>query len=442
MDGKTDAEKLEKLKAKYNQLKEANAVLKKGLLESKEDCNRLEQQLKEKETTVRQQLEEIDKLQFQNGRISKQIGTLTAQVEELTKQKQQSGWSMGLISGKQQQNEAISKAEDEIRVLRDELMMKIQENEELHMQLFENQRQNDEEAQRLRDQTASASRDMEKAVTDLEAEKGQRSQLQGELEQRTQKIKELSAESRKTNALVATLESNIEQERQEAKRCVREMQSELARWVPFDDGQHVPWKLCNFDTRHGKSTHFRRCEVHRLKEGVAEVCKQAANTLRAWAKAFGSTGEVESETVLQTRKKMSKLLGSLSTSLEEAFQNDIHTLIEPGQRSVEWERQFHQKARTFIKGHRKWIVYQSLLLLAESSRAPPGRPSQELTLAHDFVDSLWSLHRCVRALLVNLRLLTCRSALTTKSASSTHFSLSRAALRRVAELVVPQQVNN
>ncbi|CAE7257143.1 PPP1R21, partial [Symbiodinium sp. CCMP2456] len=74
-----DDERLLKLKEKYNQLKQANGVLKKGLLDKQEECARLEQQLKERDSTIREQLEEIDHLQFQNGRMSKQLGTLTAQ---------------------------------------------------------------------------------------------------------------------------------------------------------------------------------------------------------------------------------------------------------------------------------------------------------------------------------------------------------------------------
>eukprot|EP00971_Amphidinium_carterae_P208407 4134955-Amphidinium_carterae.1 len=52
---------------KYTQAKQANVVLKKGLLEKQEEFNNLEKQLKEQESALRAQLEEIDHLQFQNG---------------------------------------------------------------------------------------------------------------------------------------------------------------------------------------------------------------------------------------------------------------------------------------------------------------------------------------------------------------------------------------
>lgn len=59
-----EAERVQKLKEKYNQLKQANATLKKGFLDKQEECTRLEELLKEKESTIRQQLEEIDRLQW------------------------------------------------------------------------------------------------------------------------------------------------------------------------------------------------------------------------------------------------------------------------------------------------------------------------------------------------------------------------------------------
>eukprot|EP00913_Durusdinium_trenchii_P018935 g17793.t1 len=103
-------------------------------------------------------------------RMTKQLGTLTAQVEEQRKSHTQSTWSMGgLISGKQQ--EAIQKAENDLAVLRDELMMKIQENEdsELHMRVFEAQKQHNEEAERLRDTEASRGRDLERYAAQLKS---------------------------------------------------------------------------------------------------------------------------------------------------------------------------------------------------------------------------------------------------------------------------------
>eukprot|EP00443_Scrippsiella_acuminata_P114571 CAMPEP_0115725930 /NCGR_PEP_ID=MMETSP0272-20121206/81567_1 /TAXON_ID=71861 /ORGANISM="Scrippsiella trochoidea, Strain CCMP3099" /LENGTH=225 /DNA_ID=CAMNT_0003169239 /DNA_START=19 /DNA_END=693 /DNA_ORIENTATION=- len=221
----TDMEQLAKLREKYNQLKQANKVLKEGLLEKQEGCSRLEQQLKEKDGTIRQQLEEIDHLQFQNVRASKQLGTVTAQLEETKQrqQQQQSGWSVGgLISGKQQQ-EAVQKAGEEIRVLKDELMMKIQENEDLHMQIFETKRQWEEE-----------------------------SRLKSQVEEMERSIAQLEDEAAAAQALTDSLRSTLESERAQAGERIKSLEAELARWVPFDEARFDTWNTWDLSSRRGR----------------------------------------------------------------------------------------------------------------------------------------------------------------------------------------------
>eukprot|EP00747_Dinoflagellata_sp_TGD_P010635 gnl/TRDRNA2_/TRDRNA2_120008_c0_seq1.p1 gnl/TRDRNA2_/TRDRNA2_120008_c0~~gnl/TRDRNA2_/TRDRNA2_120008_c0_seq1.p1 ORF type:complete len:641 (+),score=131.79 gnl/TRDRNA2_/TRDRNA2_120008_c0_seq1:106-1923(+) len=93
------------------------------------------------------------------------------------------------------------------------------------------------------------------------------------------------------------------------------------------------------------------------------------------------------------------------------------------------EKRMREGAQQFLKGHRKWVIYQSLLLLVDSNSSDYNRRSeQEAAQAQSFVDCLWRLHRCVRALFSRLRLLACSPALATRGGSAAHFALARDAL--------------
>merc|ERR1719410_2720522 len=86
-----------------------------------------------------------------------------------------------LMSGRQQQ-EAQQKAEAELAMLQDHMMMKIQENEELHSQLFEAQNAHEEEAKRLRDGHFAATQELDKKSAELEAQVQQNKRLRTEIQ--------------------------------------------------------------------------------------------------------------------------------------------------------------------------------------------------------------------------------------------------------------------
>eukprot|EP00931_Biecheleriopsis_adriatica_P036509 TRINITY_DN21025_c0_g1_i2.p1 TRINITY_DN21025_c0_g1~~TRINITY_DN21025_c0_g1_i2.p1 ORF type:complete len:891 (-),score=247.66 TRINITY_DN21025_c0_g1_i2:8-2680(-) len=429
-----EAERMQKLKEKYNTLKQNNAVLKKGLLDKQEECTRLEQQLKEKETTLRQQMEEIDHLQFQNGRMSKQLGTLTAQVEEQQKQKQQSSWSVGGLIGGKQQQEAIQKAENELTLLRDELMMKIQENEDLHMRVFEGQKQHEEEAERLRDTEASRGRDLERSVAELGNTRREVEKLSGENHDMVQRISTLENQLSASAQLSASLRSQLDTERYEANKTVQALRSKLTRWVPFDDSQYEIWSDHSLSSRHGRLT-LRRAEVlNQMQSAVQEACHQNAGALQVWPAALGAGGgDEESAGRLRIRTKMAEAAQKLGELVAEVAPNlasmfGAAGLAFPGpQREI-----FRRKCSELLSSHRRWVLYQSFLLLHEWQSAFAGRSAQEEALAQSFVDCLWRLHRCVRRLFARLRICLFLPALHTRSSSTAHFALAREALVRKA----------
>lgn len=428
----TDAEKLMQLKEKYNQLKQNNKILKEGLLEKQESCGRLEQQVKDKDATLRQQLEEIDHLQYQSSRTAKQLSTVTQQLEEQRqRQTTQSGWSVGgLISGKQQQ-EAVQKAEEEIRVLQSELMMKIQENEELHMQLFEARKQHDDEAHKLREAGSRAETGLATMSEELNAERQRSSRLFQESEGQGVEIQRLSDELVATSALADSLRCTLEVERSEARNREAALLAEIRRWAHFDDGRHSAWTALSSSSQQGRLLHRRLESSQHLQSTLVDVCGQSSKVLQSWAKTFGGGGDGESGARLRMRNKLSSSAEALAKLVDELLPGlligavDFVNFVPP----KSWIGNFSAGARNFMRVHRKWVIHQSLILLHDSN-GTAVRPAQEDALAHRFADWLWRLHRCLRALLSRLRLLSVVQAMTTSSSSATHFEVASNALRR------------
>mmetsp|Transcript_21379 Transcript_21379/g.38818 ORF Transcript_21379/g.38818 Transcript_21379/m.38818 type:complete len:394 (-) Transcript_21379:8-1189(-) len=387
----TEAERYEKLKEKYNQFKQANAVLRQGLLEKQADCGRLETALKEKEAANRQQLEEIDTLQFQNGRMSKQLGTLNAQVEDLQKQRPApNGLSVqNFFSGKQQQ-EDMKKAEGEIRVLRDELVMKIQENEDLHMQMYEYKRAHEEEAQKLRESSSDAGRELEQKLAELESERSKVGRLSAEVQDMTQRISSLNEQLSTSTSLVSSTRETLEEVKRESTDLINDLQAQLSRWVPFDEAQYVPWKHWNCNSQHGREAYWRGEALKQFQSSACETCGQASSVFEAWAKTFSSGSDSEPANRLRVRAKMSDMAERLATIMSETLPSVISN-FGPSQLRPELllERQFKQSVRTLLNTQRKWVVYQSLLLLHDPAGAMSTRSAQEEAQAHSFVDCLW-----------------------------------------------------
>lgn len=105
--------------------------------------------------------------------------------------------------------------------------------------------------------------------------------------------------------------------------------------------------------------------------------------------------------------------------------DDFLMLVPP----ESWIGNFSAGALNFMRVHRKWVIHQSLILLC-GSNGTIVRPAQEDALAHRFADWLWRLHRCLRALISRLRLLSVVQAMTSSSSSATHFEVASNALRR------------
>lgn len=422
-----DAEKYEKLKEKYNQVRRDCGTLKKGLVDKQEEFAALEQQLKDKDGTLKQQLEEIDHLSFQLGRSQKQVQTLTQQVHELQSKKQEGGWSMGLMSGKQQQ-ELLQNAQNQQKILQEELMMKIQENEDLHIQMFDVKQKYEDTDLKMKEMQTSATSDLQSVNADLERERQKNINISQEMQEMIKKLDTTEEQCAKTNALAASLRSSLEEERRCAQQQISHMKKQILRWMPFDEAQYEPWNTWNCDSRCGKEVQRQSDSLQQLSGGVVETCHRSADAFRVWAKVFCGGTDEDSATRLRVRMKMSdvveKLAGLMSQSVPE-----IVCALSPGQLppSSSWDKQFKEGMRLFLVTHRKWVMYQSLLLLNDST-ARGSRSTQEESQAQSFVECLWRLQRCQQKLSSRLKTFLCCAVLNTSSTSTSHFRTARTAL--------------
>eukprot|EP00002_Diphylleia_rotans_P030100 TRINITY_DN6168_c0_g1_i6.p1 TRINITY_DN6168_c0_g1~~TRINITY_DN6168_c0_g1_i6.p1 ORF type:complete len:713 (+),score=135.87 TRINITY_DN6168_c0_g1_i6:52-2190(+) len=153
----------DKLLEECKKLKAQNSVLKKAFLQEQQKTGSLEgvyrdkeSELKEKDTRLRACLEENDILTFNNKRLTKRVEQMVTEIEELKQRRPDaSNYMAGNITGWiWKGNQGPSKAEQDLEVLRDELAVKIQENETIHIQMFEMKKESDQVISSLEEQVS------------------------------------------------------------------------------------------------------------------------------------------------------------------------------------------------------------------------------------------------------------------------------------------------
>ncbi|CBZ55601.1 putative Trichohyalin [Neospora caninum Liverpool] len=171
-----DLDMVEKLKQKYIKCKQQNDRLKEVLLQMQQhgeqkassehqeqlatlqrQVEQLQQQLKVRDMEQRQHLEELDALQYTNRKQQQQLQQLQQATASASGGLAGAGggtkWGIALLAGASTGNAAREESErrltEELQVLRDELEHKIRENEQLHVQQFEEKQRQQVQQERL-----------------------------------------------------------------------------------------------------------------------------------------------------------------------------------------------------------------------------------------------------------------------------------------------------
>ena len=140
-DSNEIALKYQRLAQEYAKLKAQNQVLKKAVLDAKDDTAKLEINLQEKEQVIRRSQQEIDSSNFRSQQMVKRIELLQAELEQKDKR--------GKVAVDKNHSNVSS-------VLDEDLRQKINENELLHKQVHEYDTEKRQMEQRFNDELSAA----------------------------------------------------------------------------------------------------------------------------------------------------------------------------------------------------------------------------------------------------------------------------------------------
>jgi len=195
-------------------LKAQNTLLKKAVKQEKARSTDLETQNRYYEQELRRNAEDHDMLTFNNDRLTKRVDVLVAQLEEATKSPAGGGGWFGWGAAAAPD----PSLEKEMSVLREDLDLKIEENERLHIEMFELRKQADED---MAEVTARAVASAEL----LREREGDVARLQVELQELREAQK---AEITRLSGLLGESKEEARLRRRAIKKCLGGKDAEIA----------------------------------------------------------------------------------------------------------------------------------------------------------------------------------------------------------------------
>eukprot|EP00736_Rhodelphis_marinus_P014137 Rmarinus@m.617 len=245
-------EQLQRILYEYSRMKQQVSSLKKSF-DKKETEDRTA--LRQKDVQLRQALEKIDSLEFNNQRLSKRVDQLKDELEKARKTE----WKIPtfLPSTRSDQRE-LRKAHD---VLQEELEAKIAENERIHMSFFELKMEATEMAALLEKKEETITL-LEDRIKQTEATKTSLNDILQKTQQTLQAREESSRD--RTHRLT------------EALRTARYM---IKRKVPFDDTRYDRFNVLNLDTE--ADCGWKRRAHANVLSGLDEILEDVAAAMNA-----------------------------------------------------------------------------------------------------------------------------------------------------------------
>eukprot|EP00921_Rhytidocystis_pertsovi_P015977 GHVQ01025251.1.p1 GENE.GHVQ01025251.1~~GHVQ01025251.1.p1 ORF type:complete len:1272 (+),score=213.52 GHVQ01025251.1:623-4438(+) len=269
------ADRFEKLRSKYRTLKEQNSVLKEALKSKQAEALAACEATTEQKAREERLVEELSAVQQQHDLICKQAAQLNAQLEDMRTQKTGGGsWggALALLGGASK--EAVEKMQEELKVLRDELEMKIRENEELHMTNFVVKQDNEVEAARvLAEESASQQRiqNLECAVKEHQVVA---EATTCELQSQTKLKARAERKHKDIEIQMHSLAQGYEAEERLYADRVRRLQSK----VLFDDHRIELWDSYNLTS--GGTCQLRFQQLRLSRDVGNSVCAYLANYMK------------------------------------------------------------------------------------------------------------------------------------------------------------------
>lgn len=197
------------------------------------------------ESRLRTVSEESDSLTFNNARLTKRVEVLQQALEE---EKSKSASSSGGWFGSGAKAE-LAKVQAEMAILREELDIKIRENEALHMRIFETGQETGTIKEDLQERIAKLKSENKSTSDRLEelthTHSTTVSKLAGENQTLQQRSEELSDTLLRTKSLMQQREHTMTQVQQELTSQLQTVSGVLTAKLPFNDTQHESFNRLN-----------------------------------------------------------------------------------------------------------------------------------------------------------------------------------------------------
>eukprot|EP01016_Furgasonia_blochmanni_P049473 TRINITY_DN7517_c0_g1_i3.p1 TRINITY_DN7517_c0_g1~~TRINITY_DN7517_c0_g1_i3.p1 ORF type:complete len:874 (+),score=277.10 TRINITY_DN7517_c0_g1_i3:1785-4406(+) len=264
-DAEKDKEKLP-LDLQIQTLTRNNGILKKAYMEEKKNLQEMKKKneelfakVQEMEVLLMKKTEENDSLQLSVSKQSKRIESMMEQMNEVkansTKKK---SFLNNLWSGKSK--ETAEKMMNDLKIIQDELQTKIEENEYLHMQMFDLKSEHKhtmEELETKIQKYLQLSETQEKLISELKVkEKG----LCDRLEDVETKKRDLELELDQQISELQELTRNYNTFREESRHTIGNLENYIVKRIPFDDTKNVANNVVNAK-RYTKFIAIKQCEA-------------------------------------------------------------------------------------------------------------------------------------------------------------------------------------
>ena len=358
-DSNDIALKYQRLAQEYAKLKAQNQVLKKAVLDVKDETAKLQINLQEKEQVIRRSQQEIDSSSFRNQQMAKRIELLQSELEQKEKK------------GKVVVDKNLSIVSN---VLDEDLRQKIYENELLHKQVHEYSTEKRQIEQRFNDELSAAK--LNAKVSNEALEKLRETSLLETEHLRNDKVvlenqlELLKSESQQNTAAMTMKLSELENTNEKLELQIAYLTTTVKEVVVFNDhevGEYNQLRLLPHNKRHEN----RSQELFRSANSlVSDFCKSLKD-FHLYTKLRGNLYPVDStlQALPETSVRLSQysdeatiILDSLASVFSDAFHISVTSQHEGILRLANFEGCFERYVAVFSK----FLPYQLSCLEKES----------------------------------------------------------------------------
>lgn len=262
--------KYQRLAQEYAKLKAQNQVLKRAVVEEKDNQNSLKEVLRGKEQLLRRSEQEMDSLVFRNHQMEKRVGLLQDELDKAASSK-----SKKKVKSEPSNYSAHSTA------INEDLKNKIQENEKLHKQVYEADSKTRQLERQLTDELTVAKQQAKQAQEALESVEAKhktvtdklqedRALLELQLHQAQDGEKSARIQADESIETLTTLESQLGRE-------VKVLSQVIQDTLVFNDGASPGLSVLNVPP-HDRRSQSRASEMLKAaKSLISELCNHLMN---------------------------------------------------------------------------------------------------------------------------------------------------------------------